>query len=207
MNQRSADKARPRGDPETIANAELNLGDIFLAQGALSRARDIFDSVFHVAHDPNTSDWMKWRYSMHLFASLGELWLARREPVTAQKFTEQCLAIAIRTNSRKYLVKGWRLKGEIALFHRQWEETQRWLQQALVIAEEVGNPTQLWKTHFALGRLHTAMNQPDKARQRYQAAREVVDRMKAHVQHPELRRGLETSSVFQEVYEMSACDW
>jgi hypothetical protein len=27
--------------------------------------------------DPATSAWMQWRYSMHLFASLGELWLAR----------------------------------------------------------------------------------------------------------------------------------
>ena len=150
----STDRA-PRGPAsgaihETIANAELNLGDIFLAQGDLALAQEFLDGVYRLVHDPATSEWMKWRYSMHLFASLGELWLARGEPAKAQEFAEQCLEIATRTNSRKYLVKGWRLMGEIALARRQWDEAERALQQALTIAQAIGNPTQLWKTHLAL---------------------------------------------------------
>ena len=64
---------RQRGDPETIANAELNLADVFLAQGDLALAQEFLDGVYRLVHHPATSDWMKWRYSMHLFASLGEL--------------------------------------------------------------------------------------------------------------------------------------
>ena len=80
LNRQGAEGARKRGDPETIANAELNLGDIFLAQGDLVLAQEFLDGVYRLVHDPATSEWMKWRYSMHLFASLGELWLARGDP-------------------------------------------------------------------------------------------------------------------------------
>jgi class 3 adenylate cyclase len=34
---------------------------------------------------------------------------------------------------RKHLVKGWRLKGEIALARRQWDEPEAALQQALAV--------------------------------------------------------------------------
>src|SRR5262249_6305125 len=71
LNRQGAEGARRRGHPETIANAELNLGDIFLAQGDLVLAHEFFDGVYRLAHDPATSDWNRWRYSMHLFASLG----------------------------------------------------------------------------------------------------------------------------------------
>ena len=113
-------------DHETIANAELNLGDIFLAQGDLTLAQEFLDGVYHLVHHPATSDWMKWRYSMHLFASLGDFWLARGESARAQEFVAECLDIATRTNSRKYIVKGWRLQGEIARARRQWDEAEGW---------------------------------------------------------------------------------
>ena len=40
LNQQSAEGARKRGDPEMIANAELNLGDVFLAKGDLVMAQE-----------------------------------------------------------------------------------------------------------------------------------------------------------------------
>jgi tetratricopeptide (TPR) repeat protein len=203
LNRRGAEGARKRDDHETIANAELNLGDIFLVQGDLTLAQEFLDGVYRLAHQPATSEWMRWRYSMHLFASLGELWLARGEPARAQEFAAQCLEIATRTNSRKYVVKGWRLLGEIAHARRQWDEAAGWLQQALTLAQAVGNPTQLWRTHLSLGRLHAEAKRPEQARQAYQAAREGIERVKASLQDPGLRASLERSPLFQQVYNLS----
>jgi hypothetical protein len=101
------------------------------------------------------------------------------------------------------VIKGWRLQGEIALTRRQWNEAAGWLQQALTLAQAVGNPTQLWKTHLALGRLHTAAKRPEQARQAYQAAREVIEQVKASVQHPELSASLERWPIFQQGYNLS----
>ena len=102
------------------------------------------------------------------------------------------------------MIKGQRLRGEIALVRRQWDEAEGWLLQALPLAQAVGNPTQLWKTHLAMGRLHTEAKRPDQARQAYRAACEVIDRIKANVQNPELRANLEHSPLIRNVYDLSA---
>ena len=201
FNREGADGARKRGDPETIANAELNLGDIFLAKGDFDLAQEYLVGVDRLVKDPATSDWMKWRYSTHLFSSLGELWLARGDPSKAQEFATQCLELAKRTNARKYLVKAYRLKGEIALSRHQWDEAESMLRQGLSIAEAIGNPTQLWKTHFALGQLHTETKKVEPARGAYRAARDVIDRMKASLQNPGLRASLENSPLIRRIYE------
>ena len=190
LNRQGAEGGQKRGDPEMIANAELNLGDIFLMQGDLVLAQEYLDRVYRLTHDPATSDWGKWRYSMHLFASLGDLWLARGDLAKAQEYVAQCLQGATRTNARKYLIKGWRLQGEIALARQQRDEAEGWLRQALALAQVVGNPTQLWKTHLALGRLHAETQHPEQERQEYGAAREVINRLRESLQEPGLRASL-----------------
>ena len=113
-------------------------------------------------------------------------------------------SIATRTNSRKYLVKGWRLMGEIALARRQWDEAEGALQQALTIAQAIGNPTQLWKTHLAYGHLYTATRKPEMAQQAYGAAREVIERVKGSLRDPGLRASLESSPLMRRVYDLCA---
>jgi class 3 adenylate cyclase/tetratricopeptide (TPR) repeat protein len=190
LNRRAAEGGQKRGDPEIIANAELNLGDIFLMQGDLVLAQEYLDRVYRLTHDPSISDWGKWRYSLHLFTSLGDLWLARGDLAKAQEYVTQCLQGATRTNARKYLIKGWRLQGEIALARQQRDEAVGWLRQAQALAQVVGNPTQLWKTHLALGRLHAENQHPEQERQEYGAAREVLDRLWEGLQEPGLRASL-----------------
>src|SRR5262249_39103839 len=153
FNQRGAEGGRKRSDHETQANSEINLGDAFLVRGDLPLARETLEGVHRLVKDPATSEWMRWRYSTHLFASLGDLWLARGDPERARAFADQCLELAERSGARKNLVKGWRLAGEIATARRQWDEAAQALRRALDIAEAIGNPTQLWKTHMAWGRL------------------------------------------------------
>jgi class 3 adenylate cyclase/tetratricopeptide (TPR) repeat protein len=164
LNQRSAEGARKRGDPETIANAEINLGDLFLAQSDFALAQKCLDGVYRLVNDPATSDWMKWRYSMRLFASYGKLWLARKDIAKAKNNADQCLEIASRTNSQKYLVKGWRLKGEIALLKKQTNEAEDAFRQALAIAKAIGNPTQLWETYLTVGHSGAVIHQSKTAR-------------------------------------------
>jgi class 3 adenylate cyclase/tetratricopeptide (TPR) repeat protein len=203
LNRQGAEGARKRDDPETIANPEINLGDIFLAKGDLNLAHEFLDGVHRIVKNPATSDWMKWRYSTHLFASLGDLWLARGDYSQAKEFCDHALEIATRTQAKKNLVKGWRLKGEIALARRQWDEAEIALRQALAIAQTIGNPTQLWKSHAALGRLYSDTKKPELARQAFTAARRVIDRIKASVQHSGLRASLEAAPMIREINELS----
>ena len=204
LNQEGAAGARKRNDPETAANAETNLGDIFIAQGDLLLARDVLEGVHRLVRDRAVSEWQKWRYSMHVFASLGELSLARGDAGTARGFIDQCLETATRTMSRKYLVKGWRLRGEIAMASRAWDEAETALHQALATAEVLGNPTQLWKTHAAIGRLCADCDKPDAAWSAFRAAREILDRVKTGLGDPALAQHLENTPAIHELYRRSA---
>jgi class 3 adenylate cyclase/tetratricopeptide (TPR) repeat protein len=201
LNQRAAEGGRKRGDHESFANAELNLGDIALLKGDLALARDYLEGVLRLVRGPSTSEWMRWRYSMHLFASLGELALARGDSDTARGHADECLERATRTRSRKYIVKSWRLRGELALARRHWDDAEHALRQALEVAQLVDNPTELWKTHAALGRLYAALRLPEASSKAYRSAVKVVDRIKASVDDPKLAETLATAPRFRELYQ------
>jgi tetratricopeptide (TPR) repeat protein len=197
-NRRCAEGARKRGDPETLANAEINVGDALISRGDLALASEILEGVLRLVKKPATSDWMKWRYSTHLFASLGDLCLARGDPDGARAWADQCLEIATRTKARKNLVKGWRLRGQIAIATRQPDEARVALDQALAIAQRIGNPGQLWKTHAAVGRFHEAIGRREQALAAYRAAREVLDGVRTRLQNAELRVALERATFLRD---------
>jgi class 3 adenylate cyclase/tetratricopeptide (TPR) repeat protein len=203
LNRRSVEGARQRRDDESIANAELNLADIHLMTGDLPLAQQLLDGVQSQVKNPATSEWMRWRYSIHLFASLADLRLARGDFAKAREAADQCLELATRTNSRKYLAKAWRVRGEIALARRQWDEAQAAFRQALGIGQRIGAPTHLWKTHFALGRLHAETKVPESASASYEAARGVVDQLMARLRNPGLRASLEDSPSVRQIRELA----
>jgi tetratricopeptide (TPR) repeat protein len=198
LNFQAAERAKKRGDPETVANAELNLSDILILKEDFTSALEYLEHVQRLADDAATSDWMKWRYTTHLFASFGEFWLARGDLNQAQKFAAQCLDRATRTNSRKYLVKGLRLKGNIAVARKEHTEAEAALHQALSIAQFISNPTQLWKTHFSMGRFYGDIGKQDKAQISYRAARDVIDQIKSGLQQQDLRSSFENSILIPE---------
>ena len=201
LNRRCAERARKRGDPETIANAELNLADIWLVQGDLPLAQETLEGVHRLVKNPATSDWMKWRYSTHLFASLADLALARGDLDEAGRWADACLEIATRTRSRKNLVKGWRARGEIAMRRRRWDDADQALREALALADAVGNPGQLWRTHAARGRLADARGQIDEGRTAYAAAQRVIERVRAALTTAETRAALAHAAFVQQLAE------
>ncbi|MGH7321460.1 MAG: tetratricopeptide repeat protein [Candidatus Rokuibacteriota bacterium] len=189
---------------EIAAYCEINRGDMWLDKGDPILAQAFLDEASRVVGDPATHTWMKWRYAMHLSVSLGELWLARGNLARARECAERCLDAATRTMSRKYLVRGWRLRGEIARAGRQWDESETALREALTIARAIGNPTQLWRTHLACGHLHAERKNPAEAGRAYRAAGKVADRIRSSLSNPRLRSSFEGSPRIREVYDLSA---
>lgn len=204
MNRQSMEGANRRGDPETSANAKINLADVLLVQGKIAEAQEIASETYRIVKHPATSDWMRWRYSTHLFSTMGDLSLICGNPAKSWEWANQCLEIATRTNSTKNLAKGWRLRGEIALAERRWDDSQHALQQALTFARRTGNPTQIWKTHVALGRLNEERRQPDAAYSAYVEARRILDGINNRLHDERLRTSFDTSPLIQQVYKLCA---
>lgn len=189
-NRQSVQAARQLelNSPEAESNARLNLGDNLLAQGRLNEAERHFQHVEEIVRNPwPEARWMIWRYSQHLFHSYGELWLVRGDSHKALSYADECLELAEKSNSRKNIIKGRRLRGQALMAQGKLDKAERELDVALIMAQKVGNPPQLWKTHAALGDLSLAQERPGEAHQSYGAAMAVIDEVAINLSDESLR--------------------
>jgi len=194
-NAQGAAESQAVGDPEIIRNAELNLGDCYLALGQLDKARRYLEGVQRESQRKGAwgEEWMKWRYTRHMNASLGELWLAHGDIEKALACADACIAPAEATSTRRNIVKGRRLKGEVLLAQGKFAEAETELENTLRVAHEVGNPAQTWKTQTLIGRLRQAQGRPQDALTAYQEAITTVERVASALSDPALRNTLLTS--------------
>jgi class 3 adenylate cyclase/tetratricopeptide (TPR) repeat protein len=189
-NERSLSSARgnyPPG-PEVEGNALVNLADDFIALGRLDEAEDRLGEVARMVEEKVPKDCMQqWRYELHHYASFAELWLARGDWEAALSAADECLALADKTESQKYVVTARRSRGQALLAQGRFAEAEADILAALPLAVEVGNPPQLWRTHAALGELRRAQSRPDDARHAYGNALAVIESVAAGLTDAELR--------------------
>ncbi len=200
FNTQGLEAGRDIDDPELASNPMLNLGDSLLALGRLDEAEEQFQKVEQVVRNPRPQDrWMLWRYSQHLFHSYGELWLARGDHAKAFAYADECLHLAEGSDSKKNIVKGRRLRGQALVAQGKLSEAEKEMATALEIAQEIGNPPQLWKTYAALGELRQAQGQPEDARQAYRGALSVIDGVAAGLADESLKETFLGSDHVQDI--------
>lgn len=189
-NREGAEASYTIGDLEIIRNAEVNLGDDYLLLGDIDQAQQYLEKVYRDSQQ--RGKWgeksMKWRYLQHCCHSLGELWLTKGDAEKALQFADECLQLAMPTESRKNIVKGWRLQGQAYCLQGKLEEAEAVLQKAFTLAKEVGNPPQLWKIDQALGELYEKRESKDQARSAYASALEVIEEVASRLQDQEIKQ-------------------
>lgn len=200
-NQEGAEASYKIGDPEIIRNAEINLGDYYLLLGDIDQAQQYLEKVYHDSQQRGKwgEEWMKWRYMQHCCHSLGELWLTKGDSEKALQFADECLQLAEPTESRKNMVKGWRLQGQASCLQGKLTEVEAVLQKALALAKEIGNPPQLWKTYQALGELYEKRESKDQARSAYAGALEVIEEVASRLQDQEMKQTFLAAKPVQEI--------
>ena len=73
LTRRSAEMVNRGRLDISLRNAEITLGNIYLAKGDLVQAGELLDGAFLLWKRSAEYPWMRWRYSMRLFDSLGRL--------------------------------------------------------------------------------------------------------------------------------------
>jgi tetratricopeptide (TPR) repeat protein len=175
-------------DTEIEMNARLNLGDNLVALGRSDEAEEQFALAERVARHPEPGQqWLRWRWSMHCFASYGELWLDRGEPGKALAYADECLATAEETSSNKYIVRSRRLRGRALLAQGHLDDAERELLTTSQVAIELANPPQLWRTHAATGDLRRAQGRTADAQRAYGEALSVIDSVATGLADQKLR--------------------
>jgi hypothetical protein len=139
-----------------------------------------------------------------MFAGLGGLALERGDLVTARSQSAECLALAARTGSRKNLVKGWRLAGEIARAERDWDRAEGDLRRARDLAVSLGNPVQLWRTEITLGQLLQDVGRTGDAQEAFQRAIAVMQHVQETLREPRLRAAFEKNPDLRLVQDLLA---
>jgi tetratricopeptide (TPR) repeat protein len=199
-----AARAIMTANPEIRNNALVNLGDNLLALGRLDEAKEHFRQVEQVVRHPRPQErFMAWRYTQRLFHSYGELWLARGDPEKARAYADECLTLAEQSGSQKNVVKGRRLRGQTLLAQRKLAEAEQEIVTALELAQQLGNPPQLWKTLVTLGDLRWAQGHPEDARQTYRDALTVIDGVATALKDESLRETFLTSPHVRHIRELA----
>jgi tetratricopeptide (TPR) repeat protein len=200
--QRGVDAAMalPAPDREIENNARLNLADCLVALGRLDAAGEQYRIVDQFVRHPGPRDHVSLiRYSQHHFHSYGEWWLCQGDHARALDNATACLALAEPEGHRKNVVKGRRLRAQVLLARDQLGEAHEGIARALIVARELGNPTQLWKTLATLGDLLTRRGRPSEAGEAYREALAVIDGVAAGLTDVTLRDTFVSSAKVQRI--------
>ncbi len=190
-NERSLETARGWNPPapDVEGNALVNLADAFIALGRLDEAEERLRQVAKMVEEKVPKDCMQqWRYTLHHFASFAELWLARGEWERAATAADECLELAQKTESAKYVARALRARGLAQLGQGNLAEAETEIDGSLAVARNVANPPQFWLTLEALGKVRAAQDRPTEARQAYAEAVAVIDGVAAGLSDARLRQ-------------------
>lgn len=190
-----------QGDPEIIRNAAINLGDCYLLKEDLPTAGSFLRMVYRDSQKSGKwgEEWMKWRYLQRCCHSLGELKLLQGDAESALRLAQECLQLAQPTKTRKNIIKGWRLMGQAHLDRGNIKLAGEYLERAIALAQEIGNPPQLWKTHAAIGDLHCQCDRTKLATTAYREAVRAIEETASRLQCDRIKQTFLASQPVQEI--------
>lgn len=190
-NEAGAVLAREIGDPEILANADVNLALNHLALGEWSRADAIVARLEAVVARPDGDPWMRWRYALHVHDARARLELARGAPDAALAALERELAGARRHRAAKLEARALTQRGVALLALGRGDDAEASLGAALALADRISYARGVAD---AAGELAAAARRAGRAADadRHAArAAAVIRGLAATLGDPELRRRLE----------------
>jgi len=178
--------SRPGG---AVPSSLLNLAMDYLYKNDYENAEKYFKEVIN-AYDQHRVGW--WRIQTRLLLGRGEISFAKGDYTQALKFAEDSLAISRKADAKKYITKGLKLKSEILEKIGNPEEAIELMQNALKLAQELGNPPLLWQTHYSLGGLLEKHEKQQEANKHYAEAIALLEKTASTLRDASLKDTLLT---------------
>jgi len=206
-NNEALDYVKEIAEPDNTSIHEIdsftriNLGENYLMNGEVSKAFETFETVYENAKKPEYY-WARARWKVRLLVALGELWLGRGDINKAQSYLDEMHDYhwTDRFPYKKYQVRAGRLQGTIFSAIGKDKEAETEFKCALTLAEELGNPTQFWRTQQALGNLLRKQGKSKEARAKFQTALKVVQGIAKDLTDVALKEGFLQSESIQELF-------
>ena len=184
---RAHQKSRAMGG---VPSSLLNLGMDYLYKNDYENAEKYFKEVSSLYHQ-HPGAW--WRVETHILLGRGEIALAIGDYAQALKLAEDLLAVSEKADAKKYIAKGLKLKAEALAKRGNIEDAINVMENALKLAQEVGNPPLLWQIHYSLGLLLEKQGNPQKANEHHAQAIALVETTASKLNDALLKSSLLTS--------------
>jgi len=189
FNEQAAAIARELGDPEIVANAEVNLAGNHLALGDLDRALTHLDPLARAVREPG-DPWMRWRYSLHVGDACGRVALAQKDPERALRFAGDEVEGARRHRARKLEARALQLRGRALVAMDRRAEATPALEEALAVAQAIGWAPGVWRSLRLLAEVARRSGECAAANARAAQARGVVEGLAVSLPGTDLRQAL-----------------
>jgi tetratricopeptide (TPR) repeat protein len=169
---------------EAEANSLINMGIDFTHVGQSEKALPTFHAVESIfARDA----WFRWRYSIRHEAARAAHWLKQGNIEKSLDHTRRLAETATTHGARKYIVIAHQLLAEIAMANGNLVVAESELNIAIILLRDYPVPIVAWRVYANVGRLRTAMNQSEKAREAFSEAGTVIRQIAANIQDGRLR--------------------
>jgi class 3 adenylate cyclase/tetratricopeptide (TPR) repeat protein len=190
---------------EIESQTRINLGENYLMTGNLQKAQEYLELVYENTKKPEYY-FIRLRWKPRCLLGLGELWIQAGDTDKAESFLSELIEHqwTDKFPYKKYQVRAWRLRSDILSARGQLEDAEAEMHRALTQAKQLGNPTQLWKTHQALAKLRLEQGKSDEARAEFQAALKVVQGIAEGLTDAALKEGYLKSEPIQELFSQGS---
>jgi tetratricopeptide (TPR) repeat protein len=193
-------QAAKLGNPEiystiNIAEDHFALGEVGIARGILVEAAERLRVGYFDSH--------RWKWQMRVALMLARVFQLEEDLDRAGTHLAEGLEIAERTESRRHLAEGYRIRGELWLAAGRTQDAEAELHRALEVAESTATPPTIWETAGALGRALGATNEAA-ARDAYRRALDVLHGALPRIPRPELQESLLRSEPVARLIEEAA---
>jgi len=187
VNRRAAALAHEIGDPEIIANSEINLALNALALGDPGRADATLAPIEATLARPG-DPWMRWRYGLHVQDARARLLLAAGEPERALALADDEHAGARTHRVPKAEARALVVRGRALLALDRRAEARDALERAAAVAERIGYPRAVVDAHKLLAVLAGRAGDAETAARAAARAADVGARLGATLADDDLRR-------------------
>jgi tetratricopeptide (TPR) repeat protein len=204
LDQESAELGRPVTImPHAEISALINLGADYLGLGQVERARSHLGEVLERIENGEFGA-HEFLWKPRLLNTLAEACHAVGDHEEALRHVEESLSIAEAHSIRKYVAKGWALRGRILAALGQAKAASADLQRAFALADKLNCPSTTYPIAFDLGEWYQAAGQERDAAKLYGKAKAEVERMAAAMEDEGLRSIFLQWAPIQAIYESHA---
>jgi len=138
LNRQSLEEALRIGDPETIHNAQVNVGENYLDLDRLTKAEEVLLKTWEEVKQVGIS-YTRWRYKTRLLIALGRLYQGLAQRDKALYFARKALGLATKSHAKKHQALALLLRARLIARTRP-RASREHLDRALSLAEEMGTP-------------------------------------------------------------------